>query len=934
MEVRGSDGKLDGLSLEIEIVDAAGQTLQRRPAEALRSPDIGLGFQPAALPPGRFTMRATLLRGGRTVQRGERGLEVLDTKPKAATKPEVIDLVLTDHADLGTGPRPISTAVPLPRGLLTDADLDQLTVERRTLTHDDPDQPYAFRWEPMDTGFSVRNRWYRDGSIRWLGVDFQADYYRGRQRAVLDPTHPLYPTYRLNLRRATVAPARQVRVEEDDGQIVITTGPMKAVISKTDFRLVNEAWLDADHDGTFTPAERMIVAGAGDGLHCAVDEGGDLTAGGEGTRVWVQEANSMRAIVVAEGEYRGAGKTAGRHLTRLFFVRDQATVDVHHTYIITGDTHRETLSNAAIRLGVPGVSRFLFASEGGDRIEGDVEGPGSTYLLQLAHDRFVVEREQAGGQVGRPLHQGGRTAGWATARTEQGGVQVVGRNLWQLFPKELEIGPTFVALHTWPRHGRDVFSEQELSDPLGVVQARFAHHGRSMNVKTPDAAYETMGRAFTDPLRQKGYDKIVAPPNAGFIFDYAEEALHANGQGLALSTEWCIRLMTPGQAAAVDEQASFASAFQAGAMAVADPNWTFQSRVLGELWPRDELRFGAAERCIDERFRQVMVDQTDRLGDYGALIWPDYHTYATSYVTGNFDPLWFHRSWIGTHYQEGRTFSLLFLRSGLHTYWRYARESTRHKMDVNTVNYASDPRVGKNQTPWGGYHVYGVFPWAGMQGISCHYQNLDYKTWDSFLTGDPRGLMQAEGWAREMARSTWANEPTRDAMVPLEEALEVWQATRYAPLLKTIHWFKEACLSVPIEDFILPHFSQMGWWRMHEYTRDPRVARRLLEHWGDGNTSKRHGLGGPITMGLLYRLSGDPRVASLLAFAPPRPEPLSPGFGPPHLSRTMMNLPYAMSVLAEFGGGGDALIDRAAAERFWKPAMEQWKAEGKKRFGH
>ena len=153
-------------------------------------------------------------------------------------------------------------------------------------------------------------------------------------------------------------------------------------------------------------------------------------------------------------------------------------------------------------------------------------------------------------------------------------------------------------------------------------------------------------------------------------------------------------------------------------------------------------------------------------------------------------------------------------------------------------------------------------------------------------------------------------------------------------MLKTIHWFKEACLSVPIEDFILPHFSQMGWWRMHEYTRDPRVARRLLEHWGDGNTSKRHGLGGPITMGLLYRLSGDPRVASLLAFAPPRPEPLSPGFGPPHLSRTMMNLPYAMSVLAEFGGGGDALIDRAAAERFWKPAMEQWKAEGKKRFGH
>jgi hypothetical protein len=934
VEIRGQNVKLAGLALAIDIVNAAGEAVVRRPGQALQSPDIGLGFAPATLPPGQYALRATLRRGDSLVQQSQRSFTVLDTRPKPPAKPEAIELVLTDHADLGTGLRPISTALPFPRGMLSEADLANLTVERRTLTHEKPEQPYDFRWEPVDAGFTVRNRWYRDGSIRWLGVDFQADYYRGRQRAVLDPTHSFYPTYRLNLKRATPAPARRVRVEQDDQRIVITTGPMKAIVSKADFRLLSEAWLDADGDGQFSESERIIAAGEGDGLRCAVNEGDDLVAGGAGTRVWVQEANAMRAVIVAQGDYRREGASAGQHLTRLFFVRDQPTVDIHHTYIITGDTNHERLSNAAIRLGVPGVQRYRFASAGGDRIEGDIDSSASVYLLQMDHDQFVVEQQLAGEQVGQPLHRGERTAGWFSALSQRGGVQVVGRNLWQLFPKELEVGPSFVAMHAWPRHGRDVFSDQELFDPLGVVQARFAHHGRSMTLKTPDAAYEAMGRAFTDPLRKKGHDKLVAPYSAGFIFDYAEEALTANGQGIALTSEWCVRLLTPAQSAAVEEQSAFAASFQAGAMAVADPRWTWQTRVLGELWPRDDTRFGSAELAIDQRFQQVLVDQTDRLGDYGALIWPDYHTYATSYVTGRFDPLWFHRSWVGTHYQDGRTFYLLFLRSGLDRYWRYARQSANHKMDVNTVNYASDPRVGKNQTPWGGYHVYGIFPWAGMQGISCHYQNLDYKTWDSFLTGDPRGLMQAQGWAQEMARSTWANEPTRDAMVPLEEALEVYQATHYAPLLKTIHWFKEACLSVPMDQFILPHFSQMGWWRMHEYTRDPRVAQRLLEQWGDGNTTRKNGLGGPITLGLIYRLTNDPRVASLLAFAPPQPSPLVPGFGPPHLSHTMMNLPYAMSVMSELGAGSDPLFDPTAAQTFWKPSFDQWKTQGQKRFGY
>jgi hypothetical protein len=104
------------------------------------------------------------------------------------------------------------------------------------------------------------------------------------------------------------------------------------------------------------------------------------------------------------------------------------------------------------------------------------------------------------------------------------------------------------------------------------------------------------------------------------------------------------------------------------------------------------------------------------------------------------------------------------------------------------------------------------------------------------------------------------------------------------------------------------------------------VARRLIEHGGDGRTVRRNGLGEPITKGLLYRLTGDPRVASLMTFEPPRGQAYLPGFGPPSLSRTMMNLPYAMAVLAEFGAGGEQFTDPKAAEAFWRPHLEKWNA--------
>lgn len=870
----------------------------------LATGSVGFAFDVSSLKPGDHTLRALVVKDGKQLAVAERAFTVEGGSFQPVKLPEAVNLTLTDHADNGTGMRPISTAVPLPRGALRDGDLPDVRIERQLPTGEDPNRPWLGAWEPIPAQVEVRDRWSRGGSIRWLGVDFDAEYYRGRQKALHMPDHPYYPTYRVRFGEPRPVIENPLTVDETDDTITVDCGALRAVISKTNFQLLTEASLDG---------VKLIAAGAGDGLIHVDQDGRTLTAAHDATRVWVERAGPMAAVICAEGWYGSGDAREGKHFTRLFFRRGMPYVRVHHTYIVTVDTREKTIRNIATRLGVPGIEQFNLE---------DVTGKGSAHLLQQRHDEYVIERG------GEQLASGDRASGALTVTTPRGKVQLATRRFWQTYPKELEVTPNSVALHTWPAHGREVFTDEEIAHPLGVAQALFAHHGKQLNLRVPDACYETMGNAYSQHLLDRGYDKTVGPPIAGFQFKYAWDAWHANAQGMAFTTEFAIRLYD----ADSEVDRDFPRILDADAHAIADPKWTHATGVFGELWPQDTQRFGAAERWIAQRHNEMMVDTTERLGDYGMINWPDIHTYPHSFFTGRFDAGWFHRTWTGTHYQEGRTFYLMYLRSGEHRYWQYARDSARLKMDVNTVNYSSLPRVDKNQTPFGSYHVYGMYGWAGMQGISCHYQNHDYKTWESFITGDPRGAAQAMGWAREMARSTWATESTRDAAVTLSEALEVYRNTRYAPLLKTVHWFKEAVVGVPIDQFILPHYSMMVWSRAHEYTRDPRVARRLVEQWDDGKQTKRNGLGSAHTLLTLYRITGDPRVLAMLSFGTPTGA-MVPNMGPPRLTRTMMMYPYAMAGLAEVGATGDVLVDRNAYRTFWKPYFEKWKAEGKKLFG-
>jgi len=164
-----------------------------------------------------------------------------------------------------------------------------------------------------------------------------------------------------------------------------------------------------------------------------------------------------------------------------------------------------------------------------------------------------------------------------------------------------------------------------------------------------------------------------------------------------------------------------------------------------------------------------------------------------------------------------------------------------------------------------------------------------------------------------------------------EVAMAAYEATRDPRLLKVIHQFKEAVAVTPVRKFVLPHYTQMGWYRLVNYTRDPRLVERLKEQWDDGNSKHRYGLGSGITRLLLYRLTGDRRIAASLTHRRDRIRGVATH--PPSFSHSLMNMPYVMSLLADVGAAGDVLSDRGAWKRFWKVDVDGWQKEGKKLYG-
>jgi hypothetical protein len=909
VEVLFGSEPASAFALKLHLLDAGGKVVESRADAKPRTGAAGVQFDPRKLKNGDYILRATLQRDGRDVAAGERAFARYPGEPLPKNAFDAIGIELFNDPRLGLDEvaLPVSIGVPLPKGMFADTSklVLQVNAEGNTI------YPAGRNWVNVPAQFDVRDRWYRGGSLRWLGVSFEARYRAGwpaRHRLVW------------NAKEAAPAFEKALKIEESDAAITVTTGPARFVLSKGGFNLISAAWLDADGDGQFTEAEQLIRAGAEDGLWYENQTRARLNAAHTGTTLTIVESGPQRTVIAAEGWYQAGATRECIQKTRLFFSRNSATVKIKHSWINTADSRAQRVREISLKLGVPGVRTCAFGGEEGGYSAADVP-PGGLYQIQLTSKSCPIETE-----VGRAAGPDfGRMGGWLYAGTARGGVSLAGRDLWKLYPKELAVGPAGVALYLWPVHGREVYPEDHQLRIPHLIQLLSAHQGRELSFQMPKSYYEKLGAYWDAGWRTNARPTAFGP----FIFWKAWRGYNANAQGVALSAEVDITLHAPG--AGPQAAARAAMLLDADPHGVADPKWTRFTNAIGPVHEKDPLRFGAVEKLIDDTFERCFIRQPEELDDYGMLNWPDYHNYA--FDAWNPNPGSFHRCWSNNHYQDARAFYHQYLRSGEAKYWRLANAKFRHSMDIDAVNYGDDPPIAPFHQRGATYHPKGLLHWGGNGFVICHFACYDYMLYDYFLTGDPRGRDFVRMWAGEINRDGWVGNPEREATAPLAEALFVYQHLRDPRMLKMIDHHRNGMLVCELQDHLaLPYFNYMLWWRANEYTADPRVRERLVAHWGDGSAAKKHGLGHGLEQYMIYKFTGDRR---LMAAAPLLDAKLLwPRYTIPVSMAYMWGaVPFIMTGMEEAGASGDVMFGGAAWKAYWNPELDQWRKDGKKIWG-
>lgn len=339
--------------------------------------------------------------------------------PLAAVASFALDVPLRVKECAGVGAQgyPVSVVVPLPRGLLADT--------------------AGLGLAGTPTQAEAIERWPQDGSLRHVLVHFPATVAAGGDVVV-------------HLRDGgATPPPRPVDVVEDGAGVTVTTGPVRFVVRRRPFTIVDEAWLDADGDGSFAPAER-IVQPAADGGAVLVPRAGaggaQLDAARADVVLTVEERGPLRAVIRAEAPTHFRSTTDHVHG---FAVRITAWAGLPYVkidYQLRNSDHEVVRSwplyLEELRLAVPVVL------SGGQDVAFGANGtlvtlpPGAPGRFeQVMHDRFVI-RDMATGAVRTevgPLPAGEGPEGLLDVSDAHHGIAAMVRNAWQTWPNGLAL---------------------------------------------------------------------------------------------------------------------------------------------------------------------------------------------------------------------------------------------------------------------------------------------------------------------------------------------------------------------------------------------------------------------------------------------------------------------------------------------------------------
>lgn len=835
---------LANIRLQIDLMQE-GRSLKSLTINQPSSYKMELKVDLNALEPGNYTLVARILnvpagRVATTLYTLQSNLSKTNRSVALQSFPATgVPLIVHELNNPQTTAWPISTGVPFPKGALESVN-DLALLENGSR---------------VPAQFTARATWGPNGSVKWAGVDFVARYNNGTPR-----------NYQLVWRaEATNAPVQTpLNYTQNDNEITVDTGPARYRINRRQFAGIETAWVDLNNDGNFTDAELALN---GRGGPFVVDEAGVtyLPMPGNSLQVEVEESGSTRVTVVAKGWYANAqGTQFCKFATRMSFFAGQPQAHISHRTILTYDTRTaKRLRDVAWQFTpneIGGATQF-----GADGQPLSATPPNRGSSLFIHQDRSSHFRLMNGATR---VSEGRRADGWMNNVGRQVSNGVFLRDIYQKFPKEMEVNndpgsfhvpmadgsfKASMALHFWPKHGQVAFTETESLARNHIYKDRFAHQGALLDFNMP-ASYTALLREF------------MATPGPDLNWDSEDQipaALEGNAQGVAIGNEF---IFLPQAAPASPENLlRTARLFQQSPHAMAPSTWIANAEPDGRFAARDPQFFPALERHLDLAYPSYLRNVIDRTDEYGMWIYADTHDNWMP----DLNQARLHRVWNSSHYQNVWGGWFQYLRGGQKDQYEWARVNSDHFRDVETINYPRATRYGL--MPEGAMmHVKGFLPWAGEQAIGNHWVDMSSNLLRYYLTGDRhsldlvgqwndsmQALIQSETANRVNSAATCtgaANMTMRVNMPVVAELAYLYEATWDPRLLQFITEGFSYMFDVPFECTMIPGIHPLihGNWvhRYYNLTRDPRVVERLTA-W------TRAGYSNPMANAFLYRQTGD-----------------------------------------------------------------------------
>ena len=309
-----------------------------------------------------------------------------------------INVSVSEPTGIARAHWPITSGVPLARGELSDpGNVSLISPSGDSI--------------PVQT--EALSRW-PDGSIRWLLLDFQADFKPGE---------------RANFRLRSGESQRSARTDgpvrvEAGEQVQLETGPLRIRLSGGSFRLLDAVWLDRNNNGRFEDDERMTSA-ENAGIVLRTPDGRQFRADLSRATMRVEQSGPLRACVRISGSHASSDGQLFRYIVRLHAFAGQPFVKLCYTFL---NDHPVDLMSNIDSLDL--VFATGTGSETDSKLILDGRPSEAATLFQVDDRSYEVHGKPAGRHA----------TGWAAIGSSRGGLAVGVRDFWQNWPKSLTVG--------------------------------------------------------------------------------------------------------------------------------------------------------------------------------------------------------------------------------------------------------------------------------------------------------------------------------------------------------------------------------------------------------------------------------------------------------------------------------------------------------------